>query len=115
MSRMIMIPKRHNFNGTDLMIEELIKDGEKSILFKHINDKNTGDFIKSNGTCFPVTPISNCRELDMCLEPEIKTIGIDNFEYFSYPDIIGWLKRNIRKDYKIILTGKNIEIDKFSV
>jgi hypothetical protein len=115
MSRMIMLPKMYSFNGTDVMIKELIKDGEKSILFRHVNDKNTGDYIESDGTCFPIIPISSCREIDLCLEPEIKTIGIDNFEYFLYSDIVGWLKRNIRKDYKIIITGKNIEIDRFSI
>jgi len=109
-----MLPKRYDFDGTATMIEELIKDGEKSILFKHINDKTSGDFIECDGTYFPATTVANCLELNLCLEHDIKTIGIDNFEYFLYSDIIGWLKKNIRKDYKIIITGKNINIDRFS-
>jgi hypothetical protein len=114
MSRIVMLPKRYDFDGTATMIDELVKGGESSILFKHIKDKTSGEFIERDGTCFPIITVANCEELTMCLEPTIKTIGIDNFEYFLYEDIIGWLKRNIRKDYKIIITGKNINIDKFS-
>jgi hypothetical protein len=109
-----MIPKA--YDGTKRMIEELVRDGEKSMCFKHVSDMTHPlDLISSGEDEFPATAVTCCQEIIDSLEPTVKTIGIENMDKFSYTDIVRFLKKLIRKDYKIVITGKNIEIDKFSV
>ena len=113
MSRIILLPK--HLDGTKKMIEELIQDGEKSILFKHIRDfSHPLEVVSCDEHEFPAVVVTCCQDILDALEPTIKTIGIENFDKFNYNDMVKFLKKLIRKDYKIILTGKNIIIDKFS-
>lgn len=102
-------------DATSNMIKELIQDREGSICFKSVFDLSHPEDTVSSGVLeFPATPVHSCRDILMCLDSTITTIGIENYERFNYEEFVRFLKKTIHKKYKIIITGRNIEINKFS-
>jgi len=67
---------------TSALIKALIREGEGSICFKHINDGD--DYIISHcGIEFPATTIENASEIFLLLDYKITTIGIVISEFFE--------------------------------
>lgn len=104
-----------NTGGTYVMINELIKGGDKSICFKHFRDiTHPANSVKCCDMEIPATSVYCCDDILNSLDSEVEIVGIENIDYFNYRDIIELLKKLIRKNYKIIITGKSIVIDKFT-